>query len=319
MIRVLITGAGGQLGRAFARGWPVGNVVLALDASALDVGDAARVSDVLDTFKPDLVINCAAFTHVDRAQAEPERAGLINGRAPALLARELVARGAALIHFSTDYVFDGSLDRPYVESDDTQPLSVYGASKREGELAVDEAGGASLVFRTSWLYSHQGENFFMAIVRQLYSRDELQVVDDQTGAPTYAEDMADAIRGYVLDGLGINTRSDSGRDRLVARIAAARGLYHLGAQGFVSRADFARNILERVRANDTLRSGVRCLDIIPTATAATATTARRPLNSRLNSDKSRTVLGIELPSWQSGLDRCVAAFERQSGFCGAAA
>lgn len=319
MIRILITGADGQLGRAFSRGWPPEVGLLALNARALDVGDERSVSLILDTFKPDLVVNCAAYTNVDRAQSEPESAHRINTSAPALLARELAARGAALIHFSTDYVFDGLLGRPYVETDVTDPQSVYGQSKRLGELAVDEAGGASLVFRTSWLYSFECENFFVAIMRQLYGNEEVRVVDDQIGAPTYAEDLARAIQAYVLDGLDVNGATNSGRDVLVARIAAARGLYHLCAQGFVSRAEFARGILERVSANDELSRDVRCQRVVPTQTARVAAAAQRPLNSRLNCDKSRAVLGIGLPAWQSGLDRCMAAYQWQPVGCGASA
>lgn len=306
MSRVLITGADGQLGRAFARGWPHDHEVVALDAMALDVSDAPRVSDVLDAFRPDVVINCAAYTAVEKAQTDADRAHAVNARAPALLARELASRGAALIHFSTDYVFDGLLARPYTETDRALPLSTYGASKRLGEIAVEQAGGASLVFRTSWLYSHEGENFFTAIMRQLYSRDELRVVEDQTGAPTYVEDLADAIRRYLLNG-----HAETGRGLLVTRIAAVRGLYHLCAQGSVSRAGFAQTILERARASAALRAGVRCRAVLPIPSASLAAAAPRPLNSRLNCDKSRAVLGIELPGWQSGLDRCITAFERQ--------
>lgn len=314
MSRVLITGADGQLGRAFARGWPNEHEVLALGSASLDVTDDACVTGVLDEFRPDLVINCAAYNAVDQAQTDADRAYAVNAGAPALLASELAGRGAALIHFSTDYVFDGMQPHPYSESDRTQPLSIYGDSKQQGEVAVAAAGGASLVFRTSWLYSHEGENFFTAIMRQLNNRNELSVVADQVGAPTYVDDLAEGVRGYLL-----NRPPNAGRGTWVNRIGAVRGLYHLCAQGAVSRAEFALGILERVRGNVALAAGVRCQTVVPVASASIAAAARRPLNSRLNCEESRSMLGIELPGWQTGLDRCIAAYERQQSLCGAAA
>lgn len=276
MNTVLITGAGGQVGRelAFLR-WPDGTRIVPVDRTALDITDPRMVDHLLDRIRPDVVVNAAAYTAVDRAEDEPDIADRVNHQAVRHLSRGADRLGYRLVHFSTDYVFDGSKDAWYVEHDEPQPLGVYGRSKLAGERAA-LASPRSLVLRTSWVYSRWGSNFVKTMLRLAADRTQISVVDDQIGCPTAAADIALAVRDLVDD------HPD------------AHGLYHLASSTSATWWEFATTILaEPVSAG--------ALEVTPITTADYPTRAARPANSRLDSSAVKRDLGIELPDWRQTL------------------
>ncbi len=283
-MKLLVTGARGQVGWELQRSLaPLGEIV-ALDRAALDLSDPDRIVSVVRATAADVIVNAAAYTAVDRAEAEPEAAFAVNARAPGILAEEAKRLGALLVHYSTDYVFDGAKPAPYVEDDPTGPLNVYGASKLAGERAVLQSGAAAMVLRTSWVYAARGRNFLLTLRRLVATRDEVRVVSDQVGAPTSAAALADATAALLGRG--------------VPALREAAGLYHATAAGETSWHGFAAEIarLENARAR-----------IVPIASAEYAARARRPANSRLSNDKLRRVLGVALPHWRQALAACHAA------------
>ena len=241
-MRILVTGVTGQVGGALAsrlsRQWGARHELVAASREVLDLSEPAAIADCLEELAPDLVVNPAAYTAVDRAEDEKERAFRVNTEAPGAIARWAAARGVPLVHFSTDYVFDGSGERPWREDDPTGPLSAYGASKLAGEDAVRAAGGAHLVVRTSWVYAARGANFLRTIARLADKRRELRIVADQFGAPTSAGVIADAVAGILAPG---------GRP-LAQRFAAADGLVHVAAAGETSWHGFAVTIVGGLKA-----------------------------------------------------------------------
>ena len=232
-----------------------------------------------------MIVNAAAYTAVDKAESEPEVAATLNARAPGILAEEALRRGALLVHYSTDYVFDGSGQRPWVESDPTGPLGVYGRTKLDGELAIQRSGCRHLIFRTSWVHAAKGKNFAKTILRLAGEREMLSVINDQVGAPTGADLLADvsahAIRGAMRD-------------------PEVLGLYHLVAAGETSWHGYAEFLCESARqAGVALK--VRTIEPVPSA--AFPTPAKRPLNSRLDTSKLRSTFDLSLPCWQDGVAR----------------
>jgi dTDP-4-dehydrorhamnose reductase len=287
-MRILVTGVTGQVGGALvARLNGLGTVVPA-NRAMLDLTQSAGLARALDDLAPDLIVNPAAYTAVDKAEDERELAMQVNGNAPGALARWAAQRGIPLIHFSTDYVFDGSGERPWREDNTTGPLSVYGASKLAGENAIRDAGGSFLIVRTSWVYAAYGANFLRTIAHLARERDELRIVADQIGAPTSAALIADAVANIIAEGA----------EKLRTKCAAADGLVHLAAAGEASWYDFASSIVVGLRSRGISLAVKR---ILPIRTDQYPTRATRPHNSRLNLDRLKRILGITPPPWDVAL------------------
>ncbi|WP_462381127.1 dTDP-4-dehydrorhamnose reductase [Pseudomonas sp. Marseille-QA0892] len=293
-MKILLLGKDGQVGYELQRSLaPLGELVaLGRSGQAGLCGDLADLDGLRRTvrqLRPDLIVNAAAYTAVDRAQHEPALARLINAEAPGVLAAEAVEVGAWLLHFSTDYVFDGGGSRPWTENDPTVPLSVYGQTKLQGEQAIRDVDANHLIFRTSWVYAARGHNFIKTMLRLAGERSALSVVDDQVGAPTGAELLADvtalaALRLFQSDG------------------GALRGVYHLAASGETTWCGLARYALEQAeRAGVPLT--VRAHEIEAITTERYPTPAPRPRNSRLNVAKLEEAFHLRMPDWQQGVQR----------------
>lgn len=288
-MRVLLVGKGGQVGFELQRALAVLGEVVPVDFPECDLADPASIRRTIDDARPEVVVNAAAYTAVDRAETEPEKARAINAVAPGLIGEESRRLGATVVHYSTDYVFDGTKDGPYVEDDPTCPVSVYGATKRDGEEALAASGARHFTFRTSWVFAAVGHNFVKTILRLAAERETLDVVSDQVGAPTTAALIAD-VTAHVL--------------AQAARRPAAElpgGLYHLVAAGETSWHAFAQAVVRGARARGReLKLSPEAIRPIPTS--AYPVPARRPANSRLATTRLRRAFGLVLPSWESGLD-----------------
>ena len=292
-MKILVIGTGGQVGRELRRALPALGRIVACDRPTCDLERPGAADDLIRREAPDAIVNAAAYTAVDRAEAEPERAGRINAAAVAEIAAAARRQGALLVHYSTDYVFDGGKDGWYTEIDSPAPLGVYGRTKLEGERAALDEGGRHYVFRTSWVYAAHGANFVRTMLRLAQERDALQVVDDQVGAPTGAALLADVTADVIA------------RSRAPATAVAA-GLYHLVPRGATTWHGFARFIIEQARDRG-LPLRVQPEQVQPIPTSAYPTAARRPANSRLCTAKLRAALGGDLPAWQDGVIAVVAA------------
>jgi len=292
-MKIVLLGATGQVGRELAEALPAIGRLVACDRAAADLEQPDEVVALLARERPDVIVNAAAYTAVDRAETEPERAELVNATAVAAIATEAARRHALLVHYSTDYVFDGQTSGRFTEADEPRPLSVYGATKLAGERGIAAAGGRHYVFRTSWVYAAHGANFLRTILRLAGEREELAVVADQIGAPTSAALVA-GVTAEVLHRL-----ADPGR-------TVPAGLYHLAPRGETTWHGYAEFLLNAAReAGLPVRvpPGV----IRPLTTSEYPTAARRPANSRLCTAKLETALARPLPSWEDGVREAVAA------------
>jgi dTDP-4-dehydrorhamnose reductase len=287
-MRVLVTGVTGQVGGALLTALNGKVDVLPAPRAALDLTQVETIAPALDRIDPGLIINPAAYTAVDRAEDERDLAYRINGEAPGHIASWAARRGVPLIHLSTDYVYDGSGERPWREDDVTGPLGVYGASKLAGEDAIRRAEGPHLIIRTSWVYAAKGTNFLRTIARLAAERPELRIVADQVGAPTSAQVIADGIATIVAE-----HTSD-----LPRWFAAANGLVHLAAAGETSWHGFATAIVEGLRARG---APLKAQSILPIRTEDYPTKAKRPHNSRLDMTRLQRVFGLTTPHWQRAL------------------
>ena len=286
---ILITGKTGQVGYELERSLQGLGEIIALDRSQMDLADLDQVRDVIRRIKPTLIVNPAAYTAVDKAESEPELALRINGEAPGVMAEEAKKLGAAMIHYSTDYVFDGSKDGPYVETDATCPINVYGSSKLAGEQAIQAAGIPHLILRTSWVYSTHGKNFLLTMRRLAQEREELGIVSDQFGAPTWSRTIADTTAHILAQSLATADQQAWWEERT--------GLYHLTAQGNTTWFGFT----EAIMADPSVAKKPR---LKPILAQDYPVPAKRPTNSVLSSQHLiDTFCG--LPQWQDALKLCM--------------
>jgi len=296
-MKILVAGAQGQLARALvdaarARG---GFDVVALGRPRLDLLDKRTIAEAFQAVQPDLLINAAAYTAVDKAESDAGAAFAVNRDGAAALAAAAKGHACPVIHISTDYVFDGTKVEPYVESDEVNPRSVYGRSKRDGEIAVMTANAQHVILRTAWLYAPYGQNFLRTIVRLARERPQLRIVADQRGNPTYVPHLADAV-------LSIAAQICSAGPG-----AGAWGIYHAAADGATTWAGFAAEII-RVGAHH----GVPTVPVVPITTDEYPVAAERPANSRLDCTKLARTFGVRLPPWQAGVEDCFSRLIRES-------
>jgi dTDP-4-dehydrorhamnose reductase len=292
--KILLLGKNGQVGWELQRSLvPLGQVT-ALDFDSTDhCGDFANPTGIADTVRalwPDVIVNAAAYTAVDKAESEPELARLLNATTPGVLATEAAKLGALLVHYSTDYVFDGSGTRPWVETDTPAPLSVYGRTKLEGEQLIQQSGGQHLILRTSWVYAARGGNFAKTMLRLAQERERLTVIDDQWGAPTGADLLADVTAHAI---------------RHLAERPQDSGLYHCVAAGETNWHSYAQEVLAlAAQMQPTLR--LKATEVASVPTSAFPTPAQRPHNSRLNTARLQATFGLRLPHWRDGVARMLA-------------
>jgi dTDP-4-dehydrorhamnose reductase len=297
-MKVLITGSRGQLGVELARAMEPFATVHAFDLPDLDICSASSVSSAVLNFQPTFIINAAAYTAVDMAEQEPSLAHAVNAEGPRILASAAAQCGAGLVHFSTDYVFDGRKQAPYLESDITSPLGEYGRSKLAGENAVLSSAAPHLVLRSSWIYGTHGKNFLLTMLRLASEREELAVVDDQIGAPTWSRSLAEATRDILL-----NAKNSAG-------LRPVSGLYHLTAAGQTSWCGFARAMFDEARRlasqptwmqQATGGRALKVRDVRAITTAEYPLPAKRPAWSMLSNGKIQQRLGIRLSDWRDQL------------------
>ena len=286
-MKILLLGKNGQVGWELQRSLAPLGEVLALDRNSTShCGDLSNLEGLADTvrvFRPDVVVNAAAYTAVDKAESDQSTANLINALAPEVLARACAAIGAYLVHFSTDYVFDGTGQKPWLESDATGPLNVYGHSKLAGEKGIAKQGAKHVIFRTSWVYGTEGGNFAKTMLRLAQEREKMAVINDQFGAPTGAALLAD-ITALCLQ-----------RDHHLS------GIYHLAAAGETTWHAYAKYVLQQAQSlKPSLKYTVK--EVAAVATTEFPTPAARPLNSRLNCSQLENALQLKLPAWQTGVD-----------------
>jgi len=286
-MKILITGSTGQLSQALQTALAGEGKVLALGHKVMDLTKPMQIRQQVRLLRPDLIINAAAYTAVDPAQGDRDQAYAVNATGPEVLAEEAAALGVPLIHYSTDYIFDGRKPEPYHEEDEPRPLSIYGASKLAGEQAIQAVGGQHLILRTSWVYSLHGRNFLLTMQRLLQERDTLSVVDDEVGAPTWAGTIAAVTADMVR-----KWRTGTG---------GPSGLYHLTATGETSWYGFACSIAQNLERQGLLRARLE-----PILSADYPTAAERPLNSRLNCARLQRDWGVVLPDWEAALHQCLA-------------
>lgn len=292
MRTILLTGASGQVGWELQRTLATLGRVVAPGRDELDLSQPGSITRAVRLIKPDLIVNPAAYTAVDRAESEQELAYTVNTDAPRQLASEAARLGITLVHFSTDYVFDGRKESAYVENDLPNPLGVYGASKLAGEKAVNESGALHLILRTSWVYGQRGKNFMLTMQRLAREREEIGVVNDQFGAPTWSRAIAEAT-AQILSMWQSPGTSEENRHQL-------SGIYHLSCSGKASWHEFAAAILSNMQVG-----GERTARLKPIATADYPTPAKRPANSVLSNEKLQQTFGIFMPDWEDALRLCL--------------
>lgn len=300
-MKILLFGSNGQVGWELQRSLaPLGSVK-ACDRHTVDLENPNAVRAVIHDSRPDVIVNAAAYTAVDKAESEPDKAEAVNANAVELLANEAKRRNLWLLHYSTDYIFDGEKPGLYSETDKPNPLNTYGRTKLQGEIALQESGCRQLIFRTSWVYSARGSNFFKTIVRLAGEKDRLDIVADQVGAPTSAEFIADATATCLYR----VSQGDEFGEQVV-------GVYHLTASGSTSWHGFARRLLDEMHScNSELR--LRSQNVYPVTTAQYRSAAKRPLNSRLDTQKLTDTFSVYPPPWQFHVQRLIAELGRREG------
>jgi dTDP-4-dehydrorhamnose reductase len=292
-MRLMVTGANGQVGWELSRSLAALGEVVALDRRQCDLSRPDQLPTLISGLKPDVIVNAAAYTAVDEAEREENLATMVNGTAVAVIAKEARRTGALLVHYSTDYVFDGLKDSPYAEDDPPHPLNAYGRSKLKGEIAVQQAGGSYLILRTSWVYGARGRNFLRTMLRLLREREELRIVADQVGGPTSAAQVARATAVVIAAAM---------RERADGQFAS--GLFHVTASGATSWHGFAAAILEGAIERGLFRPS-RAPRLVPIASEDYPLPAARPKNSRLAGVQLKRRFGIALPCWKEGLSLCL--------------
>jgi dTDP-4-dehydrorhamnose reductase len=287
-LKILLTGTTGQIGYELARSLQGLGEIIAVDRSTMDLANLPQIRDIIRTVKPELIVNPAAYTAVDKAESESDYAMRINGEAPAVMAEEAGKLGAGIIHYSTDYVFDGSKTSPYSEDDAVCPINTYGRTKLAGEQAIQASGIPHLILRTSWVYGTRGNNFLRTVLRLAQERDELRIVNDQRGAPTWCRTVADITAHIVAQGKAARFS----RDWWEAR----SGIYHLSSRGETTWYGFAKAILGRSSFSKTPT-------VIPILTQDYPTPAKRPSYSIMSTARLRSVFA-DPPEWESALILC---------------
>lgn len=296
-MRILLTGINGQVGWELRRTLDALGDLVATDRSALDLADEDAIRRIIRSAKPDLIVNAAAYTQVDAAEAEPDLAMKVNGRAPGIMAEEAARAHAALIHYSTDYVFSGALKRPYREDDEPDPINTYGATKLAGEKAIAAVGAPHLILRTSWVFGRRGRNFFSTIIDLAREREELRVVEDQIGKPNWCRAIADATAAILI------RLSSQSAGNVAEAIAKVSGIYHVCGEDYTSRFDFAEEVLALYarRAEAHGLPPLRVKRLIAVRSDEFPSAARRPHYSVMASEKMARVFGVTLPSWRAQL------------------
>lgn len=287
---ILVTGVNGQVGFELLRSLQGLGRVVACDRSMLDLSDLERVRGVVRELKPSIIVNPAAYTAVDKAETDVDAARRLNAEVPRVFAEEAARSGAALVHYSTDYVFDGTKEGAYVETDATNPQNVYGLTKLEGEQAIAATGCAHLILRTSWVYGRRGKNFLLTMLKLGSERPELRVVADQIGAPTWSKTIATATSHIVAQALAAD-----GSDWW----ARHSGVYHFTSAGATSWHGFAEAIFANVM-------GERAPKVVPIPASDYPVPTKRPSNSRLSHDKLTEAFGLRLPDWADALKLCLS-------------
>lgn len=294
MRTILLTGGTGQVGWELQRTLASLGKLVAPGRNVLDLSRPESISPLIRQIRPDLIVNPAAYTAVDRAETESALARAVNADAVDALAREAVRAHITLVHFSTDYVFDGNKSSAYLETDSVRPLGIYGQTKLAGEQAILASGAHHLIFRTSWVYGMRGRNFLLTMQRLAREREVLNVVDDQLGAPTWSRAIAEAVAQALALWLSPGATDDD-RKRLC-------GVYHMSCQGSTSWHGFAQAILGHLN-----KEGEKTAELKAIKSVEFPTPARRPANSVLSNDRLEMVFGLRLPHWQEALDLCLAA------------
>ncbi len=291
-MKILLFGKNGQVGWELNRSLqPLGEII-AVDIDEVDFTDSDRLRAIIQTVKPSVICNAVAYTAVDKAEEDEALALTINGTAPGIIAEEAKKLGALLIHYSTDYVFDGARASPYLETDELNPINAYGRTKLAGEIAVKASGCDYLMFRTSWVYASRANNFLLTMLKLLQERDELSIVADQIGAPTSARLIADVTLLCIQQAV---------KERLVGIFSS--DLYHLTAAGYTSWHGFTEEIAKL--ASNNLNTPLAIKTIKAILTADYPTPAKRPMNSRLNLTRLESIFGLSMPAWQHSLQRCM--------------
>jgi dTDP-4-dehydrorhamnose reductase len=305
---ILLTGKTGQLGSELSPLLVKLGEVVAPERKDLDLLDFGQIRRIMQQVKPQLVVNAAGYTAVDAAETDQAQALATNAEGPNLLALEAKKLGAVLIHFSTDYVFDGSKNAPYVETDSPNPINAYGRTKLAGEQAIRDSGAAHLIFRTSWLYSTHGRNFPLQVLRLATEREELKIIDDQVGAPTCARDVAEATT-RILDGMFAGTKSS-------VNVAEVSGTYHMSAAGQATWFKFAKAILEQAshvrHVPPWLTAAINghpllATRVLPISTEEFHSPTRRPAYSVLSNSRLMQIFAVVLPDWHTQLQRCFSS------------
>ena len=294
-MKILLLGKNGQVGWELQRSLaPLGELIALgrhISRFCDDLTNLTGLAATVRAIRPDVIFNAAAYTAVDKAESEPELASTINAHAPEVLAREAAQIGAWLVHFSTDYVFNGSGSAPWVESDSTGPLSVYGSSKLEGEKLIAQGCTRHLIFRTSWVYAARGGNFAKTMLRLGRERERLTVINDQVGAPSVGDLLADTTAHVIRQVMLRDAQSES-----------IAGIYHLVASGETTWFEYAKHVLEQAKLLQPALE-IKASEILPVPNSAFPTPAKRPHNSRLNTNKLQFIFGFTMPHWQTWVNR----------------